>query len=285
MTWKHAAMLLKRSWKGVNRVANAMRRLPRRLFFLHMPKTGGTSVHHALHEAYCRLSLGGQQPYVHLDPEAASNAATVRSDEAVREPFQYCSGEKIREQREALLAYFMAHGGYRYISGHFPFSQNVLAELGKSYFLTTCLRSPVKRFISHYSYTRYKQSSHFSHDMSIDAYLDSPIGRKSGCLYVRMLQGIHSPASPHTEEALKRAKDNLDMFDLVGFVESMDNYGEELSRALGVRVKIQRLNTNPAPKAFREEKLTDEHRDRIRKLCQPDMRLYRYAADSLGEEG
>ena len=80
-------------------------KLPK-IFFMHVPKCGGTTVDRAFTAVYRKNAC-------HLDAPATNRALNAMDNK-----------QDIHAFRHGLLLYFMACG-HRYISGHFTFNENI----------------------------------------------------------------------------------------------------------------------------------------------------------------
>lgn len=247
--------LPKRAVHARNRARHLL--LPRgpdeRIFFLHVQKCGGTSIDRAIRKA-CR------GPTAHLDPFASKEASSILD----RDMMAY---------RRELLLYFMAQHRLRYISGHFAYSEAAYQAFGDRWRYITALRHPVDRWLSLYYYNRYKSGSHFKVEEDLETYMNSAPGAAEGCCYVnRFTEGI--PLEQQREDAaVEAALETLGRFALVGVLERLGRFADAFEARFGAKIKVRKLNANPAPDRKREE-VSATVREEIERICAPDLRIY-----------
>ena len=143
---------------------------------------------------------------------------------------------------------------FRYVSGHVDFS--ILGRFRQPPFVVTCLREPIARALSVYSYYRSYPPEHYAalvFDLGQDASrrrmeamrlarahsIDEMIERAPelaqehfGNAQTRVLSGCRSDSS---EERLDLALTAMDRCDLVGLTERLDEAARWLTRRLGWR--------------------------------------------------
>ncbi len=188
--------------------------------------------------------------------------------------------------------------GFRYVSGHVDLS--VLGRFRQAPFVVTCLREPIARALSVYSYYRSYPLEHYAalaSDLGQDAYrrrvaamrlagahsIDEMIARAPevarehfGNVQTRVLSGCPADSS---DERLELALAAMDRCDLVGLTERLDEAARWLTRRLGWRElgPLPRVNVSPA--RLRQDDLRPETLDALRELTALDAELYRHAAD------
>ncbi|PSQ82997.1 MAG: hypothetical protein BRD44_06040, partial [Bacteroidetes bacterium QS_7_67_15] len=123
----------------------------------------------------------------------------------------------------------------------------------------------------------------------LEAFLDTPDGRFRGQDYVRLLtsdgdrlfqNGSGREGMP-SDEHINDAKRTLDAFDVAGVLEDVPGFVDRFDERFGVRLKMGRKRTSPASRSQRERQLSPEVRQKIRKICRPNMAVYEHLRDTL----
>jgi hypothetical protein len=221
----------------------------RRLIFLHLPKTGGTSLHHQLGQAF------GHQL---ICPERFSRLEILSDEELAT---------------------------YRFFSGHYHFDQIRLVP-GARYVLTV-LRDPIERVLSNYYFWRRHRPAiieafdldgpRIARNGTLLTFLESehPVVRESSDNQVaRYLAGnveVDSEGRFHLiedgssrpitrSEVLERALSNLSSIDTVGFVNDLEGVYATVASDWGWLpiVPLPRLNTRTTVDDNLEEVLEEE---------------------------
>lgn len=249
----------RQSWNG---------RIDKKLFFLHIPKCGGTSLVAAIRQGFITLNPREDRYLVHLDPFAIYEA----SQSLGREPLEYS---------KELLFYYLSSKENKFVYGHFAIDDTVIDTFREKFVFMIMLRDPIKKWLSGYFFKRYKDDHYFGIEDSLETYLESPESQWQGYDYVSRLI-INAPdqdfASP---PAIDQAIANLKHFDLVGDLERMDVFAEEFEGLLGRKLRMKRLNKSPASKSFQESQISDELLERVKEACRPNLAVYHYASAHL----
>lgn len=263
----------------LDRAINTVRGpLNARIFFLHVPKCGGTSTISALRRAYLSFDIRRDKRVIGLNSVASSRVISIT--ENTNYPFDTDDDTPIQRLREGLLLYFMNQADTLFISGHVGFSERLYQAHAERFSFVTMLRNPVDRWISSYFYNQYK-NSHYAFDMDIEAYLESRFGRAQGHEYVKFIGGMDAKGDYRSPTAVHRAIDNLQKFSLIGCLERLGAFKEEFSRRFGRQLRIDRRNASPKSEAFRNSVITRETRQRIEQICEPDLAVYKHLLDAF----
>jgi hypothetical protein len=243
-----------------------------KVFFLHVPKCGGTS----LDGAFRRKFRASQVFRVTGPPSAAAADIYFEGTDVTRRQYYH-----VLRFREALMLYGLANPKHRYVAGHFAYSPSAHERFGHEYAFVTLLRDPVRRWVSHYFYNRYKtrNEQHCKVEDDIHDVIDSDRGRAWGTEYVKYYGGLRESGDYRSAEAVRRAVENVGRFDVVGTLEDVGAFTTAVRRVLGMRLFVGRSNKSPAPGELKRRMLTDEVTSRIREICAPDIEIY----ESLGE--
>ncbi len=218
----------------------------RQLCFLHIGKTAGTSVQHALFETMHGTAI------LH---ELLQNFDTVTAAEV------------------AINDLVIGHFGYQHV-----------AKLRADRFLMTFLRDPVERVISNYHFlrsgspiSRYSQRAiGAAKTLTLSEFIrcDEPGVRMiTENFQAKTLAFDIRPEHQHAIDDLHRqAAHNLSTFDFVGIVEYFPESMLALSDALGREVAIKRLNATSERSSAAE--VAPDDLDLIRRLNVVDIALY-----------
>jgi len=255
-------------------------RLKDNIFFLHIQKCGGSSINQAIKSCYQTLNITQDRYLSHLDSEAAFKAVQMSGGQTNLSAGTI-NDYPILQFRENLLLYYMSQQRIRYIAGHFSFSATAYQHFFEKYAFVTVLRDPVERWISAYFYNRYKKAGDRKLDADFTAYLDSELGRSRGYTCVKLLGGANPAGDYTSEQAITRAKDNLQKFTVVGCLEYQEDFVRQFEQQFGRKLKIRSTNQSPKSKAYRRSLITEEIEEKIREICKPDVEVYQYAVDNF----
>lgn len=255
------------------------------LVFLHVPKTGGTSLDETLEALYPR-----------------SSESNIRFG-AVTQAWQLAKGFRPSGQEDdftwfqtinTVLAYKIVRQA-PYLSGHFAVSEQLLKRAQDRYRFVTLLRDPVSRWKSNYVYSRIRLAQDGKRQapddiaQELEDYLTSPQAAKEGAKYVRYFGGYKTPDRLHEPGRIDDSITLLSKFDCIGFLEDLPTFEQQLSDLLKTKVSVPHLRkteafSEPGKYTSHDYKtlFTNSVLEQVTELCQPDLEVYK-AARSLAQ--
>jgi len=229
------------------------------LIFIHLPRTGGTTLSKILKRQYC----SGQT----FSIKGSNNKNSIKK-------FKNLSQEKRKK--------------IRYLEGHVPFGLHKYLFFKPAYI--TILRHPVNRLISHF-YLAKSNPNHYLYsrvkdrDMSFVDYIQSKISSELDNGQTRLLSGLKAVDTVHghgkvTEKVFRRAKKNIkEFFPLVGTTEKFDHFLILLKEYFKWNnVFYFKKNVSPRKKKIR---VNSKIRKIIEENNQSDLKLYQYVNKKL----
>lgn len=239
--------------------------LKERCCFMHVPKSGGSSVNEALH------ALAPFDRHIMTTPAIPTRRAMAvsllgRDDEnAIHEDGP--NSAPLFAFREQMMLTGMAHDDIL-IHGHFLYSSKG-HEAFPHYRWITMLRDPIERVISNFKDAR--RAGFFTGTM--DEYIASGVARRHGQLNLRYFS--ETPEVPEGGEghALAKALDNLGRFAVIGFLDRLDLFKAQFAEVFGVAPKIAHYNVGMKMKVD----LTAEQRRALEAFCAPDYEIFEAA--------
>ncbi|NET33464.1 MAG: sulfotransferase family 2 domain-containing protein [Cyanothece sp. SIO1E1] len=247
----------------LNNKVTEEKKVEEKVFFFHIPKCGGTSIDRAI-QSTIKVSERREREIFHLDAAAALRTSNVWAEAPL-------------DLTRKFLYYCMASQRYRYISGHFAYSEKAMQDFGHDWKFVTLLRDPVSKWFSQYFYNRYKQNDHYKISCDLETFLKSDEAVHLGRNYIFLLVEGITKAEASSEAAIAQSIANLEKFSLVGVLEKMDLFSRSFENQFGVQLEIEQRNKNPLSKQHQLQQITDDMRQRVVELCQPNQQVYEAA--------
>lgn len=234
-------------------MSNLCLKTKNKLFFLHLPKTGGTTLGDIIKQEY-----------------GAKNTLTIDQQfhKVVKPP-------KISDEDKQAI---------KVIKGHFCFGYHQFFNSSFSYF--TLVRDPIKRVISDYNHI-YRIPQHWLHhqvtcqNMTLEEYVISGTSKLSENGQTRFLSGMNTEIDfgQCSREHLELAKNNLDQyFSVVGLTERFDESLLLLQKKFGWSddcFLYEKKRVNKSKKSHLS--LSQKQKKTIEKFNLLDIELYEYA--------
>ncbi len=214
---------------------NALLTSTRLIFFLHLPKCGGTSVDNAIRHS---LKIAGEG---RINPVAARKAANnhlkPKSNQEFFREYPYL---------QKYLLKYAVECEQPYISGHLPLDSDTIDFMKSRYRLITLMREPLERWKSHYLYNKMTMndpmvpplvSSNDEPLSELQTIAESWRGWQLGSLCTTFLSG--SLVTPENwQELVHVAVDNLKEFTIVGSLDDMQSFESALSSDLESNIRV-----------------------------------------------
>jgi hypothetical protein len=229
-----------------------------KLLFIHIPKTGGSTLQSILNRAY-----GKNQVF-----DVQNN----------RKAFEFDKLSPAEKQLKSVIKGHMAYGHH----AHYSDTDNV------SYI--TMLRNPISRLISNY-YFILKQENHHTHkklienNYSLKDYVESGVLANTENAQVRLLSNnIDTPHGECTLQMLEEAKKNLELhFSVIGVSELFDQSILLMQEYYNWKTPYY-LRTNVTGHGVKVKDLDQETLDTIIAYNKLDIELYNWTKNRLEQQ-
>ncbi|WP_432697897.1 sulfotransferase family 2 domain-containing protein [Marinobacterium sp. YM272] len=224
----------------------------KKMFFMHVPKCGGTSIKKALAKGYDHKKIFSVD--AHASKYVVDNI-----------------GKKLglHEFRDMLVLYVLATGKYNLVMGHSVYNPLMKEQFSDDYGLVSLVRDPISRFVSHFFYNKHKDSDHFRFDYDLEAFIESEEASSLGSFYKKYFSGVQEKAS------LATALANMSKFDIVGTLEDLPKFADDIEQMFGIQVEFGHENKSPKPQAAQVSSLSNYQLQKIEDICKDDIEIYK----------
>ncbi|AWF81920.1 hypothetical protein BTJ40_14405 [Microbulbifer sp. A4B17] len=236
---------------------------PPKIFFCHIPKCAGSSLHSAISSQYYEPNK--------LGSFSIKRAVSKRTADILEIPMM--------SVRETVMVHNLSIKSNYYGHGHSFCRPQVVKNFSDEWNFLTVLRNPVDRWISLYTYNTYKKSQWDRNALPLNKYIESEVGNMAGQAFIRYFSNFNgSCASEHIEQALQ----NLHQFSIVGTTGHLDILTTQIAKDFDIKLDIPKINKNPNSKLSLEIKSDSKTVKKIEKVCQYDMEIYERFTDEHG---
>lgn len=234
------------------------------VIFLHIGKTGGTTLRKILHRNYRRSDI-----LLVRSPKREDDLRPRRED-SLRDLAKVPESERAR---------------VRVVEGHMIFGPHRLIPKPSTYI--TMLRKPVSLAISQYHYAL-RRPGHRLHDivtsegMSLEEYVRSGVSLEVDNSQTRAIAGdTVTPFGECTDDMLQQAKHNIEeYFAVVGLTERFDESLVLLHKAFGWS-RLTYVRAKVSPKRHRRSPIKESTQRLLEDQNRFDIELYEFAARRL----
>lgn len=229
-----------------------------KIYFCHVPKSAGSSIATAIRD----------QVYIHdnLDVFDIKQSPSLRAAKV--------TNKSMMQARETILAYHLSIDSNFFGKGHCYCRPNLIKEFSKEWNFITVLRNPIDRWISEYVYNTYKQGQWTKNNLPLREYLESRKAVAGGQQLVRYFSNysldFQSPVESHIEEALE----NLSQFTLVGTMDNLDIWTNQLKTRFSLKIDLPNINKSPKNQVAEQIRSDAQTMRKIQNLCKHDLEIY-----------
>jgi Sulfotransferase family len=223
---------------------------PRKIIFDHIPKCGGTTLNYYLEKNYRDNKI-----------------------------FRINGSNPTRSIEEFGLLTHRQRIHYDLIRGHL--ANKIVEKVDKDYLLITMLRDPIDRIVSHYYYAKsscnhYLNSFIVENNISLEQYVRSGKSEELENWYVSHFSGFNpTQVKQNPKIALKRAIENIDKYDLVGFVEDFDQFVFNLKKLARFNINYNSIRVNVTKNREKVDQISSGALNAIKELNSLDIEFHK----------
>lgn len=240
---------------------------PNGVAFVHVPKCAGSSVSRAFRVRFLASQTKIEESGVY---EAGGLLALALKDNAGLCGRELPLEATVHALKRAMFAYYLSEN-VKFVQGHVHFDRRTYETVERTHKFITLLRDPVERYLSQYYYDYGRPNkNHISDDL--ETFVDTPHGIDTGRVFLDYFGETHR--SGHSEsEYVERAKENLDLFAVVGFLDDLDAFRWMIADQLGINMRFGHVNKGSKQRSS----LSGSLDEKIRHRCAVDIEIYEYA--------
>ena len=245
---------------AISRARSPIRPLRQRICYLHIAKCGGTSLKHAIANCYKGWIPSRAETVIWMNDVAAAEATKL-------------SDRSNWDIKRDLLAYYLSLARARCAMGHFVFSRAVFEEYRNEWHFITLMRHPVDRWFSEYFYNRVAPGP-YSYDTPLDEFIKTRRAMTMASPFVSQMTEDKNHDRVYRDASIYETIERLKQFSLIGNMERFESFALEFQRKFKRRLNVPRRNVNPLKNRPLDSPITDEIRQRVTELCEPDLKVY-----------
>lgn len=230
---------------------------PHRILFHHIPKCGGSAITRPFR---MRSALSFHK----VDEDGTLNMVDPGGEAG-----HFARHETAFALKRDLCRYF-ATTGTALVQAHVPYFPAREGEPLDSYDRITLLREPRARFLSHYFWDKGRDNQN-GITLELEEFLDTEQAHAFGSLMTRFLSD-HAWPKACTPEAVDAAVQNAARFRIIGFLEDLPKFAEDVRAGYGWKMRFPVGNKGSV--SDYDSILTGPLAARLDEVCAADNALY-----------